>query len=277
MNPDSTPESEWLAKTRVLIESDLDRRLMITREITGNSDGARLLEAMRYALLGPGKRLRPALTLASAEAIGAPWAKAMPAAAAIEMLHAYTLVHDDLPAIDDDDARRGRPTVHVEFDEATAILAGDALLTRAFSCLAELGSGCAAAVEILGQRAGGRELLLGQAMDVAAAQSERRLDFAELETMHRGKTGALFAAAAELGGIAAGGSTEDRSRLAELGMTLGLAFQHGDDRLDEEHARFRSEAQERISRLAERAIELVEPYGTEAAPLRELVRCIALR
>src|SRR6202007_1640559 len=129
-------------------------------------DPGRLCEAMHYAATGPGKRLRPAIVIAAAEACGGTREQAMPAACAIEMLHAYTLVHDDLPAMDDDDERRGRPTVHIAFGEAIAILAGDGLLTHAFGTLAEIGPGAAAAVSLLARRAGARELLAGQAIDL---------------------------------------------------------------------------------------------------------------
>ncbi|MCW5808664.1 MAG: polyprenyl synthetase family protein, partial [Deltaproteobacteria bacterium] len=150
----------YLDDARTWIEAELERRLRVPSD-----DPGRLHEAMRYAALGPGKRLRPAIVLAAARAcgLGDDRTAAAPAAAAIEMLHAYTLVHDDLPAMDDDDERRGRPTVHVAFGEAIAILAGDGLLTAAFGALAELGPRAADAVAVLARRAGARELLGGQA------------------------------------------------------------------------------------------------------------------
>src|SRR5262245_35834550 len=132
--PASAPAelAAFLEAVRVLVDAELDRRL---RQGWSSDDPGRLAEAMHYAATGPGKRLRPALVVAAAEASGATREAALPAAAAIEMLHAYTLVHDDLPAMDDDDERRGRPTVHVAFGEAIAILAGDGLLTAAFGAL----------------------------------------------------------------------------------------------------------------------------------------------
>nr|MBA2542511.1 polyprenyl synthetase family protein [Deltaproteobacteria bacterium] len=143
----------FLDAVRVAVDADLARRLSPPAD-----DPGKLLEAMHYAATGPGKRLRPAVLIAAAEACGGMREAAMPAASAIEMLHAYTLVHDDLPAMDDDDERRGRPTVHVAFGEAIAILAGDGLLTHAFGALAELGPRAGAAVAVLARRAGGREL-----------------------------------------------------------------------------------------------------------------------
>src|SRR6478672_1027486 len=149
--PESAPAAlaAFLDEARVLVDADLDRRLRVTGD-----DPGRLAEAMHYAATGPGKRLRPALVLAAAEACGATREQALPAASAIEMLHAYTLVHDDLPAMDDDDERRGRPTVHIAYGEAIAILAGDGLLTAAFGTLAELGPHAGAAVAVLARRAG---------------------------------------------------------------------------------------------------------------------------
>src|SRR5207344_2285094 len=170
-------------------------------------DPGRLIAAMHYAATGPGKRLRPAVLIAAAEACGAVRERALPAAAALEMLHAYTLVHDDLPAMDDDDERRGRPTVHIAFGEAIAILAGDGLLTEAFATLAELGPRAGAATRVLAQRAGARELLAGQAIDLTASRADLSA-LAAVERLHAAKTGALFAAAAELGAISAGAPAE---------------------------------------------------------------------
>ncbi|HVV86466.1 MAG TPA: polyprenyl synthetase family protein, partial [Kofleriaceae bacterium] len=143
LDPKAAPPAvrALLARVVPLVEAELERRLAVPAP-----DPGRLVEAMRYAATGPGKRLRPALAIAACEACGGTAAEALPAAAAIELLHAYTLVHDALPAMADDDERRGRPTVHVAFGEATAILAGDGLLTMAFGCLAELGAGAGAAV-----------------------------------------------------------------------------------------------------------------------------------
>jgi geranylgeranyl pyrophosphate synthase len=258
LDPATAPRivQDWLDRVRPAIDAELDRRLAATGD-----DPGRLREAMRYAALGPGKRLRPALVLAACEAAGGPADGVGPdglaAAAAVELLHAYTLVHDDLPAMDDDDERRGRPTVHVAFGEATAILAGDGLLTAAFAALADLGPRAAAAVETLARRAGPRWLLRGQAIDLAlAAQGRRAADLAELEDLHAAKTGALFAAAAELGGIAAGAGADDRRRLARYGMAIGIAFQHADDRDDAEFQDLAAAAAARMRALCDEAAEL---------------------
>lgn len=206
----------------------------------------RLGEAMRYALLAPGKRLRPALVLMACEATGGKFELAMPGGVAVEMIHAYSLIHDDLPAMDDDDLRRGRPTVHVQFDEATAILAGDALLAQAFAHLAASvhePAKAAEAVRVLAEAAGPTQLVGGQADDLGAEQAfdeqnsplqadeiARRLD--HLETIHRRKTGALFSASLQLGAILAGAGSEEREVLSNYARDIGLAFQVVDDLLD---------------------------------------------
>src|SRR5688500_11540860 len=240
LSPSSAPRelSAFLDDVRTWIDRELAARLAPPAD-----DPGRLVEAMCYAATGPGKRLRPAIVIAAAEACGGTREQALPAACAIEMLHAYTLVHDDLPAMDDDDERRGRPTVHVAFGEAIAILAGDGLLTAAFGALADLGAGAAAAVAVLARRAGAAELLGGQAIDLALQASLRPpADLTELERLHAGKTGALFAAAAELGGIAGGADAGARAALGRYGMAIGVAFQHADDRDDAEFAAFAAEA-----------------------------------
>ena len=189
---------------------------------------------MRYALLAPGKRLRPAMALMAAEACGACWSVAMPAAVAVEMVHAYSLVHDDLPAMDDDDLRRGRPTCHIQFDEATAILAGDALLARAFEVLATDYADAALAarsVAVLGRAAGAGFLVGGQADDLAAERDGVR-NLQRLEAIHRRKTGALFAASLQMGALAAGADQRKLGVLDEYADCLGLAFQVVDDLLD---------------------------------------------
>jgi geranylgeranyl pyrophosphate synthase len=190
------------------------------------------------------------------------------------MLHAYTLVHDDLPAMDDDDERRGRPTVHIAFGEAIAILAGDGLLTLAFGTLAELGPRAADAVAVLAARAGVRELLGGQAIDLTTPR-EQLTDLAAIERMHAAKTGALFAAAAELGGIAAGASPDVRARLSRYGLAIGIAFQHADDRDDAELTELAAQAAERMRMLCSEARQAVQPLGS--ALLDSLATWIAAR
>jgi geranylgeranyl pyrophosphate synthase len=269
--PTSAPEAlaGYLEAARELVDAELDRRLRVHGD-----DPGRLREAMHYAATGPGKRLRPALVLAAAEACGGTRERALPAAAAIEMLHAYTLVHDDLPAMDDDDERRGRPTVHVAFGEATAILAGDGLLTQAFGTLAELGPRAADAVAVLARRAGADELLAGQAIDLTTPRESLK-DLAAIERMHAAKTGALFAAAAELGAIAAGASADARAALARYGLAIGIAFQHADDRDDAELTEHATHAADRMRALCHEALQAVRPLGSTV--LDSLASWIAAR
>ncbi|MSO80962.1 MAG: polyprenyl synthetase family protein [Alphaproteobacteria bacterium] len=195
----------------------------------------RLAEAMRYAVLGGGKRLRPFLILEGARICGVPAGRALRSAAAVELVHCYSLVHDDLPAMDDDDLRRGRPTVHKAFDEATAILAGDALLTFAFEVLADPathpdGAVRAALVAGLARAAGGAGMCAGQALDLAAERAEI-LPESALERLARLKTGALIAFSAQAGAILAADEAA-RAALAAYGEDIGLAFQIADDLLD---------------------------------------------
>lgn len=263
---------QWLAGLVPEIDAELSRRLTLP---DGADDPGRLLEAMRYAALGPGKRLRPALVLAACECAGGSREQALPAAAAVEMLHAYTLVHDDLPAMDDDDERRGRPTVHIEFGEAIAVLAGDGLLTAAFGALADLGNNAGPAVAVLAQRAGVAELLGGQARDLALEQTPAaEIDLAALEVVHAGKTGALFAACSELGAICAGASDDARDRMSRYGMAIGVAFQHADDRDDDEFAALAAAARARRDELCVEAAELARSFGDNGAVLERLAQWI---
>ncbi|HSN29755.1 MAG TPA: polyprenyl synthetase family protein [Kofleriaceae bacterium] len=268
LDPTSAPSrlAAFLEEARRIVDADLARRLAPPKD-----DPGRLAEAMCYAATGPGKRLRPAIVLAAAEACGGSRDQALPAASAVEMLHAYTLVHDDLPAMDDDDERRGRPTVHVVFGEAIAILAGDGLLTQAFATLAELGPRAADAVRILSQRAGVQELLAGQAIDLTSPPK----DLAAIERMHAAKTGALFAASAELGAIAAGAPRETCAALGRYGMAIGIAFQHADDRDDAELLEHATAATARMKELCGQARH--ELRGLSAGVLDELASWISSR
>lgn len=187
-----------------------------------------LLEAMRYSLLGGGKRLRPALALGAAELLTGDDAPAMPAACAIEMIHTYSLIHDDLPAMDDDDLRRGRPTLHKVYGEANAILAGDTLLTMAFDVAAEPGD--ARVVREIAQAAGVRGMAGGQYLDLA---SEGRPATVEaLRRIHACKTGALIRAAVRCGALLAGAEGAALAALTAYAEHIGLAFQIADDILD---------------------------------------------
>jgi geranylgeranyl diphosphate synthase type II len=277
----------------------------------------RLAEAVRYSLLAPGKRLRPLLVLMSADACGGELGAAMPAACAVEMVHAYSLIHDDLPAMDDDDVRRGRPTNHMVYGEGLAILAGDALLTRAFEIVAsdvrpaEVAAACCAA---LGQAAGATALVGGQVDDLAAEEwaaerrdiqaqgmeaDERERALALLESIHRRKTGAMFLVSLRLGALTAAAQSRQCSCLDEYGHRLGLAFQIADDLLDvagdENNVGKRIgkdanrgkltfpgllgivESRNRAERLVTEACEALRPLGPPAEALTTLARYIVER
>jgi farnesyl diphosphate synthase len=219
---------EWLNSHSERIEAALDSLLDSAQTIPN-----RLHEAMRYAAQGGGKRIRPLLVYA-AGSLGDAKVQALDAAAvAIECIHAYSLVHDDLPCMDDDDLRRGRPTVHKAFDEATALLVGDALQTRAFEVLAN--APCDADVRLrmitaLAVASGSRGMAGGQAIDLESVG--KKLDLAGLKQMHAMKTGALLSCAVELGGLAAHLNTSQMAQLEKYSTALGLAFQIVDDVLD---------------------------------------------
>ena len=197
-----------------------------------------LREAMHYSLMAGGKRLRPTLVLLAAEACGAAPQDALPAACAVEMIHTYSLIHDDLPAMDDDLLRRGQPTSHVVHGEALAILAGDALLTRAFEILTTDLPDPAIAAEccrVLASAAGSDGMVGGQVADLAVTDLEPASDSSPMETLaaiHQRKTGRLLAASLELGAVIAGAAEEIRQQLVDYGQQIGLAFQLTDDLLD---------------------------------------------
>ena len=258
-------------------------------------DHARVCEAMRYAIFAGGKRLRPFLTLKGAALFGVPDLRSLRAAAAIEMLHTYSLVHDDLPCMDDDDLRRGRPTTHRRFDEATAVLAGDALLTRAFEVLADPethpdGAVRAELVSRLASAGGTSGMIGGQMMDMLAPGRDYGMDGVIL--LQRMKTGALFEFSCEAGPILAGASPADRQNLRDYARALGLAFQICDDLIDalgsaEQAGKAVGKDQEQgkatlislygverarleARRLAEQAAAVLSAYGPQADELRAL-------
>ena len=212
----------------------LERRLAAALPRTAVPE--RLHAAMRYAALAPGKRVRPLLLLATCAAVGGAWRRALPAAVAIECVHAFSLVHDDLPAMDDDDFRRGRPTTHRRFGEGLAILAGDALLALAFEHMARLTDGdvpaarALASTRALARACGSRELMGGQALDLAA--EGRPVGRADVRAIHARKTGALLSAALEIGARIGGAGEARVARLARAGRSLGVAFQIHDDLLN---------------------------------------------
>ncbi len=280
------------------IETVLARSLAI-------DDGAtpRLLEAMRYSTLAGGKRVRPVLVYATGEALGAPLDLLDAAAAAVELIHVYSLVHDDLPAMDNDDLRRGRPTCHRAFDEATAILVGDALQARAFEVLAHAPAAINAnarleMLRVLADAIGTRGMAGGQAIDLESVK--QTLSESALERMHRQKTGALIQASVLLGAISAGSqSGPERAALAEFGAEIGLAFQIQDDILDVEGTtstlgkragadadRIKptypsvmglEKSREQAFARRDRAIAALEPWGARFASLREFANFLVAR
>lgn len=247
-----------------------------------------LVDAMRYAVLSPGKRLRPALVLGAARAVGGEVDDALPAACAVEMVHAYSLVHDDLPALDDDDERRGQPSCHIKFGEATALLAGDGLLTEAFAVMGDgrpLGSGASVpaarriqAVSELARAIGAAGMIGGQVDDLEA--ESRPPDRATVESIHRRKTGRLIQASVVLGALFGGGTAAQTRSLRAFGADLGLAFQLVDDVLDGDGAvpldgedAVRASARE----VTARAVESLQPFGRRAQALRKVAKDMAER
>ena len=222
----------FLASARAEVEAELERTLP-----SAEDPPRRLHAALRYSVFAGGKRLRPALVLAAGEAFGAPRARLLAGAAAVELVHTYSLIHDDLPALDDDELRRGRPTLHRRFDEATAILAGDALLTLGLTRLAAApaevpGAVRARAVQLVGEAIGTGGMIGGQVEDLESERAWPADAAAALERIHRGKTGALLTACLRLGGLYAGVDAATDARLAEYGERAGLMFQIADDILD---------------------------------------------
>lgn len=219
----------YLSQLRVLIDARLNLDSLLSRDCP-----AQLLESIRYSLLAPGKRVRPCLAVMACEACGEDPTAALPAAVAVEMIHTYSLIHDDLPAMDDDELRRGRPTNHVQFGESTAILAGDALLTLAFEVLAhgiEDPQIAIACIRDLASAAGAEGMVGGQQADLEAESAEQ-ISLNELEAIHRRKTGRLLTAPLTIGGRIGGASPETLNNLKIYGESVGLAFQIADDLLD---------------------------------------------
>ncbi|HET6913916.1 MAG TPA: farnesyl diphosphate synthase [Rhodanobacteraceae bacterium] len=267
------------------------------------SEPVELVRAMRYAVLGGGKRLRPMLVYAAGSALGAAVDALDAPACAVELIHAYSLVHDDLPSMDDDDLRRGRPTCHVAFGEATAILAGDALQALAFEVLASQTAIIGAEqrlemLRVLAAACGAQGMAGGQAMDLAAVG--RTLDLPALERMHAHKTGALIRASVRLGALSAGCMDSGMlDALDRYGHAIGLAFQVRDDILDvegETHALGKTAGKDAASakptfpsvigmdasrahlrELVDEALASLESLGERAAPLAELARYVAER
>lgn len=288
----------WAAAGQARIETFLQQALP-----QADIAPERLHAAMRYAVLGAGKRVRPLLAYAAGELSGADPARVTVAGAAVELIHAYSLVHDDLPCMDDDVLRRGKPTCHVEFDEATAMLVGDALQSLAFQLLGEyrLAPDAEAQLEmvkLLGKAAGSRGMAGGQAIDLAAVG--RTLTVPELEFMHIHKTGALIRAAAVLGARCGSGLSEaEFNRVDTYAKAVGLAFQVVDDVLDAEaptatlgktsgkdaeqgkptyvSAMGIAQARTLAGELREQAMQAIAPFGERGTRLAQLADFIVLR
>jgi len=267
--------SAYLENRRGAINAALDAALVQT-----DDDPGRLREAMRYAVLDGGKRMRPLLVVAACEAVGGTLDAALPAACAIEMIHAYSLVHDDLPAMDDDAERRGKPTVHIAFGDANAILVGDALLTHAFHTLAA-GASAAPGGRLLGavvkmaHHAGVDGMVGGQALDLEAGQEIG--DLAVLERVHALKTGGLYAASGAMGALSGGADDDVSARLEAFGLAFGIAFQHADDVLDDDQKGLRAQALARVDELTASCLDNVASLGEAAEPLRGIARWVAHR
>ncbi|WP_104665425.1 polyprenyl synthetase family protein [Ensifer adhaerens] len=302
MSQEPSPFTRRLASNTRAVGALLERLLGSTMEEGEIARPANLLAAMRHGVLNGGKRLRPFLVIECADLLGGDGDAALRVGAALECVHCYSLVHDDLPAMDDDDMRRGQPTVHKAFDEATAILAGDSLLTFAFDIIAapETSLSDAQKVELvlaLGRAAGHGGMAGGQALDLAAEKSAP--DEAGIVTLQAMKTGALIRFACEAGAIVAGASKDDRAQLRAFGEKIGLAFQLADDLLDltadaetmgkatgKDAARGKGTlvalrgqawAEERLEQLVAEAEALLAPYGERSAILVETARFIANR
>ena len=295
--PTSLDISAEMKRVAARVEARLDTLLPPVE-----GDRGRVVEAMRYSALGGGKRLRPFLVVETASLFDVPAEAAERAAAAVEMIHCYSLIHDDLPAMADSALRRGRPSAHKAFDEATAILAGDGLLTEAFAVLADPATHvdpavrCRLIAELAGA-SGHAGMVGGQMMDILG--EGHPLDLEQISAMERLKTGALIRVAARFGGILASGNSDIVDTLDRYGSDLGLAFQIADDLLDAEasaedlgkpvgqdaalgKATFvsllgREEARRRAGGLVERAASRLEPFGPRAAALQELAYYVVER
>lgn len=268
----------YLAERAELVDRFLDRALPPAEE-----EPAALHAAMRHLVFPGGKRLRPALAFAGAEAARGPREAALPLAGAVELVHAFSLVHDDLPCMDDADERRGRPSVHAAYGEAVALLAGDALLAAAFECLAEGAASSpaervVAALRDLAAVSGARHLVGGQVDDLAFDRAERSAE--RVEHVHRRKSAALIAAAVTNGARLAGADEPTLARLRGFGEDVGVAFQIADDLEDRDDDEACSlarvlgveAARARAAELLERGLRRIEPLGEPAEPLRQLAR-----
>ena len=290
---------KYLERRRRQVDEALERWVVGEEEFP-----PQVHKAMRYSLFAGGKRLRPILTLSAAEAVGGKAREALPVACALELIHTYSLIHDDLPAMDDDDLRRGRPTSHKVFGEAVAILAGDALLTEAFRLMArpDLMKNLPsrrrlAAIHAVALSAGSQGMVGGQVMDMASEGEEIKPEI--LEYIHSRKTGALIGAAAAVGAVIGGGSPREVRALEEYGRKVGLAFQIMDDLLDvqgeetqmgkavgKDRAKGKAtypalfgieDSRRKAEGLVREAVTHLDPFNQRANPLREIARYILQR
>ena len=290
----------YLKEQCQLVDTALDRYLPRDNELPVS-----LHSAMRYSIFAGGKRVRPILMLAACAAVGGEAAAAMPAACAMEMIHTYSLIHDDLPAMDDDDFRRGRPTNHKVYGEAVAILAGDALLTEAFVLLSHPetisripADRLGAVIHEIAHCAGSHGMVGGQVVDMES-EGKGDIDLPTVQYIHTHKTGALIKASIKAGALIGGASAEQLAALTRYGETVGLAFQIADDILDIEgtteqigkdagsdQARGKATypavmglaaAKERADELMQMGLDALSAFGPEADPLREIARYVVQR
>ncbi len=286
-----------------MIESNLRESLLscstliqerISDILPKNFNDSNLVKAMRYSSLSGGKRIRPFLLMSCAEIFSAPLDSTIDIAVAVEFIHTYSLIHDDLPAMDDDDVRRGYPANHKKFDEATAILAGDALLTLAFEILSNPRTHKNANIRCdlilsLAKSAGYKGMVGGQMIDLESAN--KKINKEQIANLHRQKTGELFIASCEMGAILGGASHQDRNRLKYYAHDIGLAFQIKDDLLDhQEDSQQKNEdntsivnvvgvqrAKKQLEMLRDQAIEHIKPFGKKANTLIELANFVVIR
>src|SRR6185369_10354688 len=290
----------YMKEQCALIDAALDRFLPKETELPHS-----VHKAMRYSVFAGGKRVRPILMLAACEAVGGNAGRAVPAACAMEMIHTYSLIHDDLPAMDDDDFRRGNPTSHKVFGEAIAILAGDALLTEAFKLASDprLAEGCEpagllAVIHEIAVCAGSFGMVGGQVVDMES-EGRHDIDLATVQYIHTHKTGALIKASVVAGALLGGAAGQQLAAITRYGEAAGLAFQIADDILDivgtteeigkdagSDEARGKATypavmglaaAREEAGAMMDEALRALEIFGAEADPLREIVRYIVQR
>lgn len=296
---DGNPLAEALQRVQGEIDSVFDAFLTVPDDTR-----ARLVEAMRYAAIGGGKRVRPLLVVSTAEMFGVDRTAALRAGAAVEAIHVYSLIHDDLPCMDDDDMRHGKATVHKVYDEATAVLAGDALHALAFEILADTGTSsdpfvCSELIATLGKASGMGGMAGGQMMDMVADEEGVEYDLRAITRLQQLKTGALLAASVEMGAILGRIPPEGRAHLRAYSRDIGLAFQIADDLLDVEGDQEkagkalrkdegqgkqtfvtlmgRDKAREQARALVDQAVAHLGSHGSEADTLRALARFIVER